>query len=153
MKPLHWIKWLLLFWSLFLLAFFAMWLFYLWDKFGDFSDFFKPLPRDMGYEAQNAATWMYVASFFPDLLFVIIPYWAATLGFWMKAKSAIMFLTFATGGWFYSALNNWMCQFSLGAKNFFPGLVNEILLSFTIPVLLMIMAIIYYRDSLKEEPE
>jgi len=150
MKTLHWVRWLSLFWSLFLLAFFIMWLVYLWDKFGVFSDFFKPLPRDMSYEAQNAATWMYVSAFFPDLLFVIIPYWAATLGFWMKAKSATMILTFATGGWFYSALNNWMCQVSLGAKAFFPDLVNEILLSFTVPALLMIMAVIYYRDSLKE---
>jgi len=51
MKLLPWIKWLTLFWSLFLLAFFIMWLVYLSDKFGPFADFFNPLPHDMSFEA------------------------------------------------------------------------------------------------------
>ena len=146
MKALNWVKWLSLFWALFQFVFFIMWLIYLWDKFGTFADFFNPLPGDMGYEAQNAVTWMFVSAFFPDLMFVIIPYWAATLGFWLRTKWALPVLTFATGGWFYGALNNWVCQVSLGAKSFYADLPNEVLISYTIPSLILIMGIASYRE-------
>jgi len=147
MKLLSWTRWLSLFWALFLAVFFVMWLMYLSDKFGDFADFFNPCPRDMSFEAQNAVTWMYVSAFFPDLVFVIIPYWAASLGFWMKSRWAVWPLIFATGAWFHSSLNNFMCQVSIGAKGFLPQIANEIVLSFALPLLLMVMALNLYAGE------
>ncbi len=142
MKLLTWIKWLTICWSIFLLIFFIMWLFYLSDKFGALADFFKPLPDGMSNEARNTATWMYVSAFFPDLIFVIIPYWTATMGYWMKARWSLCVLMFATGAWFYSSLNEWMCRVSLGMESFLPHLVNEILVSYALPALILMMAMI-----------
>ena len=142
-----WTRWLTLIWSLFLLVFFIMWLNYLSNKFGPFADFFNPLPQDMGFEAKNAATWMYVSAFFPDLLFVIIPYWAACLGFWLKARWALWVLPFATGGWFHSSLNNWMCQVSLGAKSFVPMITDEIILSYFVPAVILIMSLSLMKED------
>ena len=147
MKLFPWIKWLTLFWSMFLLAFFIMWLTYLSDKFGPFADFFNPLPQDMGFEAQNASTWMYVSAFFPDLLFSIIPYWIATLGFWLRARWALWVIPLATGGWFYSSLNNWMCQVSLGAKSFLPVIADEIIISYSIPAVILVMSLLLFKED------
>lgn len=147
MKLLSWTRWLSLIWSLFLIAYFVMWLFYLSDKFGGFADFFNPCPRDLSYETRNAVTWMFVSAFFPDLIFVIIPYWAAALGLWTKSKWTIWPLVFATGAWFHSSLNNYMCQVSIGAKTFLAHLTNEIVLSYAIPLLLLIMGLSLFANE------
>lgn len=147
MRRLKWLKWLATFWSLCLTAYFIMWMVYLSDKFGPFARFWNPLPEGMGYEAQNAVTWMFVSALFPNVFLAIIPYWAATLGFWLRKKWSLIALPLATGGWCYSSLNNWMCKISLGSEHIFSGIADEILVSYLVPVLLIALAVPYFKSD------